>query len=69
MLDDQWHASILQTGACTPSLRVRSHDQLRFHPISKALYMLDFGNFEMHAERGVVAENNTGKLWRLTLEE
>ena len=42
---------------------------VRFHPISNALYILDFGNFEMHAERGVVAENNTGKLWRLTLEE
>ena len=42
---------------------------VRFHPISHALYILDFGNFEMHAERGVVAEANTGKLWRLTLDE
>ena len=38
---------------------------VRFHSVSKALYILDFGNFEMHAERGVVAEANTGKLWRL----
>ncbi|HJT56549.1 MAG TPA: hypothetical protein VJ761_08640 [Ktedonobacteraceae bacterium] len=37
---------------------------VRFHPIDKSLYILDFGNFEMHAERGVVAEANTGKLWR-----
>jgi glucose/arabinose dehydrogenase len=41
---------------------------VRFHAPSGALYILDFGNFEMHAERGVVAEANTGKLWRLTIE-
>ena len=41
---------------------------VRFHPSSGALFILDFGNFEMHAERGVVAEANTGKLWRLRLE-
>jgi glucose/arabinose dehydrogenase len=38
---------------------------VHFHPLSKALYVLDFGNFEMHAERGVVAEPRTGKVWRL----
>ena len=42
---------------------------VRFHAFSNALYILDFGNFEMHAERGVVAEANTGKLWRLQLDE
>jgi glucose/arabinose dehydrogenase len=42
---------------------------VRFHATSNALYILDFGNFEMHAERGVVAEANTGKLWRLQLAE
>ncbi len=42
---------------------------VRFHPTSHALYILDFGNFEMHAERGVLAEPNTGKLWRLPLDE
>jgi glucose/arabinose dehydrogenase len=41
---------------------------VRFHPISGTLYILDFGNFEMHAERGVVAEANTGKVWRLQLD-
>jgi glucose/arabinose dehydrogenase len=41
---------------------------VRFHSNDKALYILDFGNFEMHAERGVVAEANTGKLWRLQLD-
>lgn len=40
-----------------------------FSSISNALYILDFGNFEMHAEHGVVAEANTGKLWRLQLDE
>ncbi len=34
-----------------------------------ALYILDFGNFEMHAERGVVAEDKTGRLWRWRFEE
>jgi hypothetical protein len=26
--------------------------------------MLDFGKFEMHAERDVVAKAKTGRLWR-----
>ncbi len=29
--------------------------------------MLDFGKFEMHAEMGVVAEAQSGKLWRYLL--
>jgi glucose/arabinose dehydrogenase len=37
---------------------------VRFHPIDGGLYMLDFGKFEMHAERGVVAERQSGRLWR-----
>jgi glucose/arabinose dehydrogenase len=37
---------------------------VRFHPINGGLYVLDFGQFEMHAERGVVAEPRSGKLWR-----
>lgn len=41
---------------------------VRFHVISNTLYILDFGNFEMHAERGVVAEANTGKLWRMQMD-
>jgi len=40
---------------------------IRFHPAGDALYILDFGRFEMHAERGVVAEARSGKLWRLAL--
>jgi len=40
---------------------------VRFHPAGDALYILDFGRFEMHAERGVVAEARSGKLWRLAL--
>jgi len=42
---------------------------VQFHPIDNTLHILDFGNFEMHAERGVVAEANTGKIWRLQLDE
>ncbi|HEX6553195.1 MAG TPA: hypothetical protein VF026_10570 [Ktedonobacteraceae bacterium] len=37
---------------------------VRFDPAGQALYILDFGYFEMHAERGVVAEAYSGKLWR-----
>lgn len=40
---------------------------VRFHPIDHALYILDFGQFEMDAERGVIAVANSGKLWRLRL--
>jgi glucose/arabinose dehydrogenase len=36
---------------------------------NNALYILDFGNFEMHAERGVVAEASTGKVWRWQIGE
>ncbi len=37
---------------------------VRFHPTDRRLYMLDFGKFEMHAERGVIAEAQSGRLWR-----
>ncbi len=40
---------------------------VRFHPTDGGLYVLDFGRFEMHAERGVVAEPRSGKLWRYRL--
>ena len=40
---------------------------VRFDPRGAALYILDFGRFEMHATRGVVAEAQSGKLWRLAL--
>jgi glucose/arabinose dehydrogenase len=38
---------------------------VRFNPTNESLYILDFGKFEMHAERGVMAEAQSGKLWRL----
>lgn len=41
---------------------------VRFGP-DGALYVLDFGAFEMHAERGVVAEAGSGKLWRMRLAD
>lgn len=40
---------------------------VRFHPLDHALYILDFGQFEMHAEHGVVAIPRSGGLWRLPL--
>jgi glucose/arabinose dehydrogenase len=40
---------------------------VRFDPAGEALYVLDFGKFEMHAERGVIAEAYSGKLWRFQL--
>jgi glucose/arabinose dehydrogenase len=44
---------------------------VRFHPLDGALYVLDFGRFEMHAEggRGVIAEPGSGRLWRIALAE
>jgi glucose/arabinose dehydrogenase len=41
---------------------------VRFHPMDRGLYMLDFGKFEMHAERGVVAERQSGRLWRFQFD-
>ena len=38
---------------------------VRFNPVDGVLYIIDFGRFEMHSERGVVAEAGTGRLWRL----
>jgi glucose/arabinose dehydrogenase len=38
---------------------------VRFNPVEGVLYIIDFGRFEMHGERGVVAEAGTGRLWRL----
>lgn len=40
---------------------------VRFDPAGEALYILDFGQFEMDAARGVVAQAGSGKLWRLPL--
>ena len=40
---------------------------VRFHPIHKTLYILDFGKFEMNSERGVVAEPKSGRIWRVDL--
>ena len=38
---------------------------VRFHPADGALYVLDFGAFEMLAGGGVRAEPGTGKVWRV----
>jgi len=42
---------------------------VRFNPFQGTLYILDFGNFEVDAERGVVAKANSGRLWRVTLSQ
>jgi glucose/arabinose dehydrogenase len=41
---------------------------VRFNPVDGALYITDFGRFEMHGERGVIAEARTGRLWRLVFK-
>jgi glucose/arabinose dehydrogenase len=41
---------------------------VRFGP-GGALYVLDFGRFEMDAKRGVMAEAGSGALWRLSLAD
>lgn len=38
---------------------------VRFGPDGRSLYILDFGQFEMDADQGVVAHAQSGKLWRL----
>lgn len=38
-----------------------------FDPAGTALYILDFGQFEMLAEGGLAAEATSGKLWRLPI--
>lgn len=38
---------------------------VRFNPMDGGLYILDFGEFEMDATRGVVARAGTSRLWRL----
>jgi hypothetical protein len=38
---------------------------VRFNPVDGVLYIINFGRFEMHSERGVLAEAGTGRLWRL----
>jgi hypothetical protein len=40
---------------------------VRFDASGEYLYVLDFGHFEMHAERSVEASAYSGKLWRLRL--
>jgi glucose/arabinose dehydrogenase len=40
---------------------------VRFHPSDEMLYIVDFGYFEMNAEKGVMASARSGKLWRLKL--
>lgn len=40
---------------------------VRFHPSDGAMYVLDFGDFEMEAGRGVAARAGTGKVWKTTV--
>lgn len=42
---------------------------VRFDPAGEFLYVLDFGRFEMHAERGVMAEARSGALWRVPVAQ
>jgi glucose/arabinose dehydrogenase len=42
---------------------------VRYNPADESLYILDFGQFEMDAERGVMAQAQSGKLWRLKVTE
>ncbi len=40
---------------------------VRFHPVDGVMYLLDFGQFEMHSEQGVVATAQSGKLWKIRI--
>jgi glucose/arabinose dehydrogenase len=41
---------------------------VRFHPVDGALFILDFGPFEISADGGTVSRPGGGRLWRLPLE-
>jgi glucose/arabinose dehydrogenase len=56
---DEWSLHKVATAGLSRPIDVR------FNPVDGALYIVDFGKFEMHAEQGVVAEAGTGRLWRL----
>jgi glucose/arabinose dehydrogenase len=60
---ESWSLQTLMTG---PLLRPID---VRFHPHDEMLYIVDFGDFEMDAEKGVMATAFSGKLWRLKLSE
>jgi len=40
---------------------------VRFNPLDGAMYLLDFGQFEMTDERKVAASAQSGKLWRVLM--
>jgi glucose/arabinose dehydrogenase len=40
---------------------------VRFNPMDGAMYLLDFGEFEMTDERKVAANAQSGKLWRVLM--
>jgi glucose/arabinose dehydrogenase len=40
---------------------------VRWNPTEQALYVLDFGDFEMDATQGVLVQANTGRLWLVRL--
>jgi len=41
---------------------------VHFDPKGEALFILDFGQFEMKEGGGIAAESNSGKLWRLPVK-
>jgi len=55
---DRWTLDQAVAGALVRPIDVR------FHPADAAMHILDFGHFEM-TPGGLVAEPNSGKLWRL----
>jgi glucose/arabinose dehydrogenase len=55
---DSWSLYELVTEGLSRPIDVRSNS------VDGALYIVDFGRFEMHGERGVIADAETGRLWR-----
>jgi hypothetical protein len=37
---------------------------VRFNPLDEALYILDFGQFEIGRSFDILADKKSGKLWR-----
>lgn len=41
---------------------------VRFNPVDRSLYILDFGRFEVNEHMHVVADPKSGRLWRVLME-
>lgn len=58
---DDWSLHQLNTGPFSRPIDVR------FNPTDGSLYVVDFGQFEMHATLGATARPNSGRIWKINM--